>query len=91
MTEDLARSYGTLERPDLRTDSRPGSRPDLLGAFFHISTSRLDPDNIDKTFDSVLRFCSQLGYDLAMISLVDHDAGVIWAARAWGRFTEWSS
>ncbi len=60
---------------------------DLLDAFFRISTSQLDPDNIDKTFDSVLRFCSQLGYDLAMISLVDHDAGVIRAVRALGAMT----
>ena len=29
-------------------------------------------------------FCSQLGYDLAMISLVDRDAGVIRAERATG-------
>ena len=57
---------------------------DLLDAFFRISTSRLDPDNIEKTLDSVLRFCSRLGYDLAMISLVDRDAGVIRAVRAIG-------
>ena len=35
----------------------------------------------------MLRFCSQLGYDLAMISLVDRDAGVIRAARALGAMT----
>ena len=87
MTEDLARSYGTLERRiSERTRDLEAVR-DLLDAFFRISTSQLDPDNIDKTFDSVLRFCSQLGYDLAMISLVDHDAGVIRAARALGAMT----
>ena len=87
MTEDLARSYGTLERRiSERTRDLEAVR-DLLDAFFRISTSQLDPDNIDRTFDSVLRFCSQLGYDLAMISLVDRDAGVIRAARALGAMT----
>ena len=87
MTEDLARSYGTLERRiSERTRDLEAVR-DLLDAFFHISTSQLDPENIDRTFDSVLRFCSQLGYDLAMISLVDRDAGVIRAARALGAMT----
>src|SRR5262249_39884266 len=57
---------------------------DMLDAFFRISTSRQDPDNFDKTLDSVLHFCSRLGYDLAMISFVDQDAGVIRAARATG-------
>ena len=32
-------------------------------------------------------FCSRLGYDLAMISFVDRDAGVIRAARATGSMT----
>jgi PAS domain S-box-containing protein len=86
MTEDLSRSYATLEgRIHERTRELEAVR-DLLDAFFRISTSQLDPDNIDKTFDSVLRFCSQLGYDLAMISLVDRDAGVIRAVRATGTF-----
>src|SRR5262249_38018344 len=57
---------------------------DMLDAFFRISTSRQDPDNFDKTLDSVLHFCSRLGYDLAMLSFVDADAGVIRAARATG-------
>jgi two-component system NtrC family sensor kinase len=87
MTEDLSRSYATLEgRIHERTRDLEAVR-DLLDAFFRISTSQLDPDNIDKTFDSVLRFCSQLGYDLAMISLIDHEAGVIRAVRATGTFT----
>jgi two-component system NtrC family sensor kinase len=87
MTEDLSRSYATLERRiSERTRDLEAVR-DLLDAFFHISTSKQDPDNIDKTFDSVLRFCSQLGYDLAMISLVDQAAGTIRAARATGRMT----
>ena len=84
MTEELARSYADLERRiSERTRALEAVR-DLLDAFFRISTSRLDPDNIDKTFDSVLRFCSELGYDLAMISLVDREAGVIRAVRASG-------
>ena len=73
MTEELARSYATLERRiSERTRDLEAVR-DLLDAFFRISTSRQDPDNIEKTFDSVLRFCSRLGYDLAMISLVDRE------------------
>jgi two-component system NtrC family sensor kinase len=84
MTEDLSRSYGSLERMiSDRTHELEAVR-DLLDAFFRISTSRQDPDNIEKTFDSVLRFCAQLGYDLAMISLVDRDAGVIRAVRGTG-------
>jgi two-component system NtrC family sensor kinase len=84
MTDELARSQTTLERRiSQRTRALEAVR-DLLDAFFRISTSRLDPDNIDKTFDSVLRFCSELGYDLAMISLVDREAGVIRAVRATG-------
>ncbi len=87
MTEELARSYATLERRiSERTRDLEAVR-DLLDAFFRISTSRQDPDNIEKTFDSVLRFCSRLGYDLAMISLVDREAGVIRAARATGSMT----
>ena len=84
MTEDLARSYGTLERRISERTRELEAVRDLLDAFFRISTSQLDPDNIDKTYDSVLRFCSQLGYDLAMISLADRDAGVIRAAACLG-------
>jgi two-component system, NtrC family, sensor kinase len=87
MTEDLARSYGTLERRISERTRELEAVRDLLDAFFRISTSQLDPHNIDKTFDSVLRFCAQLGYDLAMISLVDHDAASIRAARALGGMT----
>src|SRR5262249_31261494 len=88
MTEELARSYATLERRiSERTRDLEAVR-DLLDAFFRISTSRLDPHNIDNTYDSVLRFCSQLGYDLAMISLVDREAGVIRAVRAKGSMTD---
>jgi two-component system, NtrC family, sensor kinase len=84
MTEDLSRSYGSLERKiSDRTHELEAVR-DLLDAFFRISTSRQDPDNIEKTFDSVLRFCAQLGYELAMISLVQRDAGVIRAVRGTG-------
>jgi PAS domain S-box-containing protein len=87
MTEELARSYATLDRRiSERTRDLEAVR-ELLDALFRISTSRTDPDNIDKTLDSVLRFCSRLGYDLAMISLVDRDAGVIRAVRALGAMT----
>jgi PAS domain S-box-containing protein len=84
MTEQLERSHSDLERRiSERTKDLEAAR-DMLDAFFRISTSRMDPDNFDKTLDSVLHFCSRLGYDLAMISFVDRDAGVIRAARATG-------
>ena len=84
MTEELERSHSELERRiSERTRDLEAAR-DMLDAFFRISTSRLDPDNFEKTLDSVLHFCSRLGYDLAMISFVDRAAGVIRAARATG-------
>ena len=87
MTEELERSHSELERRiSERTRDLEAAR-DMLDAFFRISTSHLGPDNFDKTLDSVLRFCSQLGYDQAMISFVDRTAGVIRAARATGQMT----
>jgi len=84
MTEDLSRSYGSLERSILDRTRELVAVRDLLDAFFQISTSQQDPANIERTFDSVLRFCAQLGYELAMISLVDRDARVIRAVRGTG-------
>jgi two-component system, NtrC family, sensor kinase len=87
MTEELERSHSDLERRiSERTRDLEAAR-DVLDAFFRISTSRLDPDNFEKTLDSVLHFCSRLGYDQAMISFVDETAGVIRAARATGQMT----
>jgi PAS domain S-box-containing protein len=88
MTEQLARSHSDLEeRIADRTRDLEATR-DLLDAFFRIFTSRLDPQNIDRTFDSVLRFCHQLGYDLAMISLVDREAQLIRGVRGAGTMSE---
>jgi PAS domain S-box-containing protein len=84
MTEELERSYATLERRIAERTHDLEVIRDLLDAFFRISTSRLNRDNVDKTFETVLRFCSDLGYDLAMISLVDREAGAIRAVRAIG-------
>ncbi len=84
MTEELARSQALLERRISERTRELEAVRDLLDAFFRISTSRLDADNFEKTLDSVLLFCSRLGYDLAMISFVDRPAGVIRAARATG-------
>jgi len=88
MTEELARSYATLERRISERTRDLETARDELDSFFQISTSRVDPHNIDKTIDSVLQFCSRLGYDLAMISLVDRTAGVIRAERALGTMAQ---
>ena len=88
MTEQLARSHADLEQRIAERTRDLEAMRDLLDAFFRIFTSRLDPQNIDRTFDSVLRFCHQLGYDLAMISLVDREAGVIRGVRGAGTMAE---
>ncbi len=88
MTEELARSYATFERRISERTKDLETARDELDSFFQISTSRVDPHNIDKTLDSVLEFCSRLGYDLAMISLVDRAAGVIRAERALGTMAQ---
>ncbi len=87
MTEELERSHSELERRIWERTRDLEAARDMLDAFFRILTSRLDPDNFEKTLDSVLHFCSRLGYDQAMISFVDQSAGVIRAARATGRMT----
>ena len=61
MTEDLARSYGTLERRISERTRELEAVRDLLDAFFRISTSRLDPDNIDKTYDSAAAILLSVG------------------------------
>jgi PAS domain S-box-containing protein len=66
-----------------RTAALEESR-DHLDQFFTITTALQDPDNVEKTFDLVLRFCQRLGYDQAMLSLVDRDAGVVRAVKAAG-------
>ena len=88
MTEQLARSHADLEQRIIERTRDLEAMRDLLDAFFRIFTSRLDPQNIERTFDSVLRFCHQLGYDLAMISLVDREAGVIRGVRGAGTMSE---
>lgn len=88
MTDELTRSHAELERRIAGRTRELEATRDLLAAFFRILTSRLDPRNIDRTFDTVLRFCHQLGYDLAMISLVDHDAGVIRGVRGAGTMAD---
>ncbi len=88
MTEELQRSYAQLEdRIAERTVALERAR-DLLDTLFQISTSRMEPENIDRTYDAVLKFCSDLGYDLVMISLVDRPAGVIRAVKATGSLAE---
>ncbi len=69
-----------------RTEELAASR-DRLDQFFTILTSLQNPDNAEKAFDLVLRFCQRLGYDQAMLSLIDHDANVVRAVRAVGAMT----
>jgi signal transduction histidine kinase len=88
MTEELARSQSDLERRIAERTRDLEATRDLLDAFFRIFTSRLDPQNIDRTFDWVLRFCHRLGYDLAMISLVDREAGVVRGVRGAGTMSD---
>ena len=66
-----------------RTEELAASR-DRLDQFFTILTSLQNPDNAEKAFDLVLRFCQRLGYDQAMLSLIDHEANVVRAVRAVG-------
>ncbi|WP_165234871.1 GAF domain-containing protein [Aquisphaera insulae] len=88
MSHQIARAHADLERRiAARTRDLEAAR-DLLGSLFEISTSRLDPQNIHKMFGSVLRSCHQLGYDLAMISLVDREAGVVRGVRGEGTMSE---
>ncbi|WP_165067762.1 ATP-binding protein [Paludisphaera rhizosphaerae] len=88
MTGQLARSHADLEgRIHERTRDLEEVR-DLLDAFFRISTSQADSQTLDRTFDSVLAFCSRLGYELAMISLVDREAGVVRGVRGGGAMGE---
>ena len=88
MTEQLARSHAELEQRIVERTRDLEAMRDLLDAFFRIFTSRLDPQNIERTFDSVLRFCHQLGYDLAMISLVDRESQLIRGVRGAGTMSE---
>jgi PAS domain S-box-containing protein len=75
------------ERVVERTAALEESR-DHLEQFFTITTSLQDPDNVEKTLDLILRFCQQLGYDRAMLSLVDRRAGVIRAVKAAGALVD---
>jgi signal transduction histidine kinase len=88
MSEQVARSQAELETRITERTRELAAMRDLLDAFFQIFTSRLEPHNIDRTFESVLRFCHQLGYDLAMISLVDREQGVIRAVRGAGSMAD---
>jgi PAS domain S-box-containing protein len=74
----------TLEkRVAERTEELEESRY-RLDQFFTILTSLQNPDSVEKAFDLVLRFCQRLGYDQAMLSLVDRDANVVRAVKAVG-------
>jgi PAS domain S-box-containing protein len=81
---DLERLTATLEeRVSERTASLEQSREDLE-QFFSITTSLQNPDNVERTFDLILGFCRRLGYERAMVSLIDRPANVIRAVKAAG-------
>jgi two-component system, NtrC family, sensor kinase len=85
---ELRRLNASLEqRVVQRTEALEASR-DHLDQFFTITTSLQDPNNLEKSLDLVLRFCERLGYDRAMISLVDRAEKVIRAVRATGTLAE---
>jgi PAS domain S-box-containing protein len=46
------------------------------------------PDNVEKTFDLVLHLCQRLGYEQAMLALVDAEARLIRAVKAVGTMAE---
>src|SRR5262249_41918656 len=46
------------------------------------------PDNVEKTFDLVLHLCQRLGYEQAMLALVDGEARVVRAVKAVGTMAE---
>jgi signal transduction histidine kinase len=87
-----SRSYATrLEALNLSLEQRVVERTaaletsrDRLNQFFTILTSLQNPDNAEKTFDLVLSFCQRLGYDQAMLSVVDAEARVVRAVKAVG-------
>ncbi|HEV3204399.1 MAG TPA: ATP-binding protein [Gemmataceae bacterium] len=70
-----------------RTEQLEASR-DRLEQFFTILTSLQNPDNVEKAFELLLRFCQRLGYDQAMLSLVDREANVVRAVKAVGSMAE---
>jgi signal transduction histidine kinase len=90
--EQASRSYaGRLEALNVSLEQRVVERTaalaasrDRLDQFFTILTSLQNPDNAEKTFDLVLSFCQRLGYDQAMLSVVDADARVVRAVKAVG-------
>jgi PAS domain S-box-containing protein len=71
------------ERVAQRTAALEQSR-DHLEQFFSITTSLQNPDNVDRTLDLALHFCQRLGYEWAMLSLVDQEAKVIRGVKAVG-------
>jgi signal transduction histidine kinase len=84
-TAKLKKLNATLEkRVTDRTAALVASR-DRLDQFFSIFTSLQNPNNADKTFELVLAFCQRLGYDLAMLSVVDAEAKVVRAVKAVGQ------
>jgi PAS domain S-box-containing protein len=94
--EQESRNYATrLESLNLSLERRVVERTaaleasrDRLDQFFTILTSLQNPDNAEKTFDLVLSFCRRLGYDQALLSVVDYDAQVVRGVKGVGALEE---
>src|SRR5262249_49689649 len=76
-----------LEQRVLQRTAQLAAGRDRLEQVFTVLASLQNPDTADKTFDLVLGFCQKLGYDQAMLSLVERDAHVIRAVKAVGSLT----
>jgi PAS domain S-box-containing protein len=85
---ELKQLNNSLEERVARRTSDLEANRDRLDQFFTLFTSLQNPDSEERTFQLVLTFCRRLGYDLAMLSLVDHNARQVRAVAAVGSLVE---
>jgi PAS domain S-box-containing protein len=85
---ELKKLNASLEQRVVKRTAALEASRNRLDQFFTILTSLQNPNNEDKTFQVVLAFCQELGYDLAMLSLVDHKARLVRAVKAVGAMSD---
>jgi PAS domain S-box-containing protein len=85
--DELKALNASLEQRVAERTAALAESQDHLEQFFAIITSLQDPD-VERTFDLVLGFCQRLGYEQAMLSLVDREARVVRAVRAVGTLAQ---